>query len=139
MDLAIEQHRPRSTRMSLLIGRLDRTPAFLHSRSTQTMVKDSPGKLRWFAQRSVPSTPKPALRAMNDRPPAGVRAALLGRRLGTAAILCAVASILAAAFVGVFGIVFFWAVATLLGVAGLIASLVGFHRFSEARWMSPSG
>jgi hypothetical protein len=75
MDLAIEQHRPRSTRMSFLIGRLDRTPAFLHSTSTQTMVRDSPGKLRWFAQRSVPSTPKPALRAMNDRPPAGVRAA----------------------------------------------------------------
>jgi hypothetical protein len=69
---------------------------------------------------------------MIDRRPVFGR--LLGRRLGTAAILCAVASILAAAFVGVFGIVFFWAVATLLGVAGLIASIVGFHRFSEARW-----
>jgi hypothetical protein len=71
---------------------------------------------------------------MNARPPAGVRAAFLSRRLGTAAILCAIASIVAAVFVGIYGIVLFWAVATLLGVAGLIASIVGFLGFSEARW-----
>ena len=71
---------------------------------------------------------------MNTRPPAGVRAAFLGRRLGTAAIVCAVASIAAAVFVGVYGIVLLWVVASLLGVAGLIASIVGFIGFGEARW-----
>ena len=70
----------------------------------------------------------------NARPPAGVGAAFLGRRLGTAAIVCAVASIAAAFFVGVYGIVLLWAVASLLGVAGLIASIVGLVGFSEARW-----
>jgi len=47
---------PALTRMSLLMGRLNRAPAVLHLRCIQTRVRDSPGKLRWFAQRSVPST-----------------------------------------------------------------------------------
>jgi hypothetical protein len=76
---------------------------------------------------------------MNAQRQAGVRAAFLGRRLGTAAILCAGGSIAAAVFVGVYGIVLLWAAAAVLGVAGLLASIVGFIGFSEARWDATVG
>ena len=58
---------------------------------------------------------------------------MLSRRLGTAALLCAGAAILAAAFVGVVGLLLLWAVASLLGVAGLVGSIVAFMALDGGR------
>ena len=71
---------------------------------------------------------------MTGRPPVGVRAALLGRRLGVAAICCAVVSTLGPFFVDAWGLVIVWVATLLLGVVGVIASLVGLTSFSTARW-----
>ena len=40
---------------------------------------------------------------------------------------------MAAAFVGVIGLLLFWAIASLLGAAGLIGSIIGLMAFDGAR------
>jgi len=67
----------------------------------------------------------------NVRRPSGVGAAVLARRLGTAAVLSALAALAAALVVGAFAFVLFWALSSLLGVAGLVATMVAARDASD--------
>jgi hypothetical protein len=66
-------------------------------------------------------------------PTSGRRAAHLARRLGTAAIVCAGAAIAAALLVGGLTFVVLGTLASLLGLGGLVASIVGLSGFRDAK------
>jgi hypothetical protein len=75
----------------------------------------------------------------DGRRAAAVRAASFARRLGTAAVVCAVAAIVAALFVGGLTFVLLAALASLLGLGGLVASILELSGFRDAKRDAAAG